>query len=410
MMTNPLCPEMQILLCSGHVDADGTVDDTSGLQLRALLQSPIEWETLIELALRHNMLPLLYQTLSTTCVEVVPASVLTRLRSLAAEMSMFNFSRTRQLLCLLNVLEMHDIDAITFKGPSLTALLYDNLAFRQFDDVDMLVHPQDIPRARELLLDYGYRPPTSGYQWDETELWQYCHAVYVEHEASQTLVDLHWRLDEICFPFPPALQDIWQDYDTVSLLGTSVKTLQTEDLFLYLCMHGTRHLWYKLGWICDIATLLRRRPGLLNDTLMARVKASGVERMFRLALSVAHRYFHTVLPGALGQRVMADPAVRSLLDEVDRRLALAPREASGLVGPYIQQRYFQFKMRERFRDRQALVFDVARTTICPNTRDREVFSLAPWASWLYYGLKPARLLWQHGRTVCREVLQLARLT
>ncbi len=214
MSRSQLCPEMQILQCCGHIDADGAVDVASRWRLRTLVHSPVDWEVLIELALRHNMLPLMYQTLSTTCDEWLPAPILTRLRALATDMAKLNFSRTRQLLYLLDLLQTHHIEAITFKGPSLTALLYDNLALRQFGDVDVLVHPQDIPRARELLLAHGYREPESGYQPDETELWQYYHAVYVEHEASQTLVDLHWRLDETCFAFPPELQDIWHHHDT----------------------------------------------------------------------------------------------------------------------------------------------------------------------------------------------------
>jgi hypothetical protein len=36
-----------------------------------------------------------------------------------------------------------------------------------------------------------------------------------------------------------------------------VMALVGEDLLLILCAHGAKHLWMALGWICDVAELLR---------------------------------------------------------------------------------------------------------------------------------------------------------
>ena len=61
---------------------------------------------------------------------------------------------------------------------------------------------------------------------------------------------------------------------------------------------------------------------------MARIKASGVERMVLLGLLAARHYFNASLPTPIAQRAASDSAVCSLLQEIDRRL-VAPAPANG---------------------------------------------------------------------------------
>jgi putative nucleotidyltransferase-like protein len=40
--------------------------------------------------------------------------------------------------------------------------------------------------------------------------------------------------------------------------GQTVMTLSPEDLLVYLCAHGAKHVWEKLIWIVDVAGLINR--------------------------------------------------------------------------------------------------------------------------------------------------------
>ena len=43
----------------------------------------------------------------------------------------------------------------------------------------------------------------------------------------------------------------------VRLEEQEVRTLSAEDLLLALCVHASKHAWMRLGWICDIAGVVR---------------------------------------------------------------------------------------------------------------------------------------------------------
>ncbi|WP_089937639.1 nucleotidyltransferase domain-containing protein [Candidatus Entotheonella palauensis] len=373
------------------------MDTTSQLRIKAILANDINWDYLIEIALYHKMLPLLCQTLSNICDESIPASVMSQLHEMATHIAMRNMALAQELLRLLELLQNHNIDALTFKGPALTSLLYGNLIFRFFGDLDILVHPQDLLRARELLLDHGYQLPlASENQPSETEILQYGHALHVEHETSHALVDLHWRLGGSFSPLPLTFEELWQQHQSMPLLGASVKTFQTEDLLIYLCVHGAKHFWYKLGWICDIATLVRSQPSLLNDAFMARVKACGAERMVLLGLLAAKQYFGAPLPEVIWLRAKSDSTVVFLLEEVNQRLLTPSPDTHEHIGPRLYRRYLQLRMRERFRDQASLWLAIISSILRPTKRDREVLRLPSWASCLYYLVRPVHCIQRYG--------------
>ncbi|WP_089721357.1 nucleotidyltransferase domain-containing protein [Candidatus Entotheonella palauensis] len=392
-----LSPEVQLLLCAGYLRNDGTVDTASQLRIHAILDSDIKWEHLIELALYHKMLPLLCQTLSTGYRESTPISVMSQLHEMATHVAMRNIALTQELLRLLELLRTHHIDALTFKGPALTSLLYGNLMFRLFGDLDILVHQQDLLRARDLLLAHGYRLPLmSEKQPSEAEILQHGHALHVEHETNHALVDLHWRLGGSLSPLPLTFEYLWQHQQSMPLLDTSVKTFPTEELMIYLCVHGAKHFWYKLGWICDVAALIRNQPTLLNDTFMDRVKAHGAERMVLLGLLAAKQYFGTPLPEAILRQAKADSTVTFLLQEVHQRLFVPSPDTYEHIGPRLYRRYLQLRMRERLRDQAPLLLAIMNSILRPTQQDREVLHLPPWASCFYYLVRPVHWLQRRG--------------
>jgi hypothetical protein len=44
---------------------------------------------------------------------------------------------------------------VPFKGPALAVQAYGDLSLRQYDDLDLLIHEADVPRAYQLLIANG---------------------------------------------------------------------------------------------------------------------------------------------------------------------------------------------------------------------------------------------------------------
>jgi len=57
-----------------------------------------------------------------------------------------------------DLFESNRIRTIPFKGLTLASLIYGDPTLRQTDDLDFLVHPEDLARAKETLLSAGYLP------------------------------------------------------------------------------------------------------------------------------------------------------------------------------------------------------------------------------------------------------------
>jgi len=88
-----------------------------------------------------------------------------------------------------------------------------------------------------------------------------------------------------------------------------------------LAVHGTKHLWERLGWVTDIAELLRSGPRLEWVRLWKQAEASGSGRMLAVALGLAAELLDAPVPADALMRATADPRVRLLIDEVERNLS-----------------------------------------------------------------------------------------
>jgi hypothetical protein len=146
-------PEVELLLCCTRTHIDSEIAE----RIKTLLQSRHRLGVPNPDCTRHGVIPLLYQSLSTTCPEAVPKTNLAQLRDYSHSNALHNLFLTKELLKLLNLFESHSIPAIPFKGPVLAVSAYGNLSLRQIGDLDILVRERDYHKAKELLLDQGHR-------------------------------------------------------------------------------------------------------------------------------------------------------------------------------------------------------------------------------------------------------------
>lgn len=385
-MTPPLYQsEVELLLCCARVQ----MDPAGSARIRSLLLKPLDWASLLRLAARHRLAPLLYWHLSRTCPEVVPQERLAELRRDFEQTANRNLFLTWQLLELLDALKTHGVDAISFKGPALAAALYKNVALRPFDDLDLFVRKADLPKVSAFLIARGYQPL---YRLTETEAASYlesnCELCYVQ-EQGKVSVDLHWGITPEYFsvPFDPA--QWWTRSCVQSLGGQDVVALSPEDLLVYLCIHGAKHSWERLLWLTDVAELIQAHPRLNYDRVFEQAASLHSTRMLELGLALAKDLLGAVLPGSVEARFNGDRAIPALVAHVREGLG---DEQAGSNDIFSMSR-FRLKARERFIDRLSYCFKLATL---PTIKDWAWLSLPRFLSPLYCVLRPLRLLVQYG--------------
>jgi hypothetical protein len=174
----------------------------------------------------------------------------------------------------------------------------------------------------------------------------------VLRDDAQVMVELHWAFARRYWGLALDMAHVQERCITTSLTGTAVRTLSAEDLLLILTVHGAKHYWPRLGWICDVAALLHRQPALDWEQVIAQARALGVRRILWLGLLLAHNVCGATLPPRVQQLLQADLHAGLLATQISQRLFA--RQNSHSIDR--QQHDFYFHMRERRRERVLYLF------------------------------------------------------
>jgi hypothetical protein len=185
----------------------------------------------------------------------------------------------------------------------------------------------------------------------------------MERNDGHVMVQLHWSITSITFPFSLNPACLWDRLRKVDLLNEKVPTLSPDDLILILCVHGAKHHWARMGWICDVAALIQKHKDIDWDKLIERASKVGSRRMLLLGLLLTHKIQNNVLPEFVWQKIHADRVVTSLAEHVTIRL-LTEDDFSAVHFPD-----FYLKLRERFKDKLRSSFYLAYYWMPLSVRD-----------------------------------------
>ncbi|HEX8355408.1 MAG TPA: nucleotidyltransferase family protein [Pyrinomonadaceae bacterium] len=377
-------PENELLLLCAHRGGAGAAAGRVGELARAV----VDWDYLYGLAHRHALLPLLYRGLEESARDSTPAGLRERLRAKFRENATRNTLLAGELVRIARLFGAAGVVPLAYKGPALAVQAYGDLSLRRFIDLDVIVRRRDVALAGERLLSLGFGKPEGLTASQEKFLLRRQHNLAFSRDGGRLTVELHWEVSPAPFASVPLGEGAWERASTVTLHGAEVKCLAPEDLLLALAVHGTKHLWERLAWVCDVAALLNSRPGLDWDFVLRRARDSRVERMLHLALRLARGLAGAKLPEGLIASAR-DPAVSGLASEVASGLFAGPGyEPAGFV------RNVRFNMRARGRLREKASY--LRFIFTPTDGDLTAVSLPAGMSFLYYFLRPLRLALKGG--------------
>jgi hypothetical protein len=390
--------ELQLLLLCART----RIEPQQREQIRQLALKRLDWDFILNKAQPHALVPLLYRNLNEFCADRVPSAVLQQLESDYMVIAERNRANTAALVRVLRNMEAAGISAVPYKGPALAILAHGDITLRKFWDLDIVVRPRDITPAKSLLISHGYewRPikgqVTGRKEKQNIRVW---HEYSFTHPDTRVMIDLHWRISPQRFPFDIDLDRLWEDLVPARLLDEDIRVFPPEALLVFLCVHGSKDLWWKrIGWICDIAELLTSNPDLDLSSSLELATQSGARRMLLLGLALAYELLQAPLSGQVCNWIHSDDTVQPLVDHVRRRLF----DEQSVRDPFVERQRFHRKVRERLCDRLPIYRQLLKVAFVaafiPNSKDHEVVKLPSALSALYYLVRPARLAhkwWSH---------------
>ena len=355
-------------------------------RLRRLAQEIRDWDALLDLAEEHRVSPMVYTRLG-DLGSAVPTVSQERLRAAYDRNAFHNLANAAELISVLKAFARENIPAMPFKGVVLGASVYRSLTTRPAGDLDLLVEYKDTPQAAAVLLERGYEfYPQTEMRPDVTSPPPgRCGEYHLERRADGMIVELRWGLGfaERHFRRSLGMDWVWPRRRTALLAGAEVPDMSPEITLLVLCVHGSKHVWERLIWICDVAQLLDSVPDLDWQEVIREAKRTGLTRTLALGVLLAHRIAGAPVPPAVMQRFESDAPARNLAQYIDDNLFDSPGSKPASRLPYSVQ-LLGFGDRVRF----FLSLDSLR----PSDRDYAAVHLPKLLHPLYYLLRPFRLL------------------
>ncbi|HEV7765265.1 MAG TPA: nucleotidyltransferase family protein [Thermoanaerobaculia bacterium] len=379
-MNRSLSPEYEMLLAC----ARSRMDERHARILQELSRSALDWDSLLALGRRHSLFPLLYRQLAAVVPQDVPPESLERLKELYQGNTARNLFLLGELERVLRSLAEDGIIAIPYKGPLLAIAGYGDLSLRRFVDLDVIVRRDDVERAIGTLTHLGYRAEPVVSPVQQAFLIRTQHDLAFKQDEGRMIVELHWEVAPRLFATELAAENLWEQATTRTVGGSEMLALAPEDMLLSLCVHGSKHLWERLAWVCDIAEWLAAHPEMTWPELLTRAERTGQQRMLLVGLSLAAELLDAPLPAPAAVAIEADRAVASLVAQAKQVIFSEPPRPPGMIS----------SLRFNLLARRAWIakLNYLRYLLMPTDADVRAFRVPRALQFLYYVSRPFRLL------------------
>lgn len=270
----------------------------------------LQWHGMLSAACAHGLIGPLHRTAPKAYS--IPDQILRSIRTAYLVQAARNLQLATALTQIIEGFTEFSIEVVVLKGPAVALMAYGQICHREFTDLDLLVHPADLNRARLVLDSLGYRLASEDVLNHSGQK-----DIQLVREVDDTLVELHWALNSRLNRFPLESTGIWSRLNTVDLLGTPIRTLNVEDTLIALSIHASKHRWASLKWLFDIAQILTGKADTLDwDALLQRCRAVGCTRTLLFGIQLASLLFDVKRPPRIAPLLSTNTSLMRLVEVV----------------------------------------------------------------------------------------------
>jgi len=334
--------------------------------LLSLLQKPIRWKLLFDLAARHGVQPLLSQALFGVA-ELIPAEEVRMLKERYQANLHKALFLSREFIRIVDRLSAEGIEVLPYKGLALAEAIYGDIALRQSGDIDLLIRTKDFRRIKEVVRQLGFTPHL---KLSEAEQQAYLKSGYewaFDGPAGRNLLEVQWDIQPRFYAVDFDMEGVFQRAVSTSVAGQSMKTPSTEDLYIILALHAAKHVWGRLIWLCDLARIGACRT--LNwNWIGAQALELGIVHIVRVTLLLAQRVLGTPISSPAEASLPGDKRAEELAEEIEFQIASETEyDVESLA-------YFRLMLRLRERSADQIRF-VSRLLLTPGPGEWAVVKL-----------------------------------
>jgi len=283
----------------------------------------LNWAFLLDKAKQERIAALLYRLFSQTekMQFPIPEDIFKRLQNIYYWTQRENMLNLKIMQDVLLAFKENGISVITFKGPVLAELAYDDLGLRPMRDWDILIKPKDFPKADELLeKKFNYLKRFQLKHPFTASITPYRNSIlYHKINSFPKHIHLYWHLINL-LPYNNAIlekfnmEKVWQDSRTANLGDMETRILSIEHHLIYLCIHALNHGYRPLLLLCDINELIEKnKDGIDWNNLIGQASDFGLSKQVYYGLHLTSEILKTDIP--LETLIRLRPKKQSILEK-----------------------------------------------------------------------------------------------
>jgi hypothetical protein len=346
------------------------------------------------LASAHKIGPLLAHRLEKACPEWYAGENASWLRQEARNNRVIAEILASECVRLVEAFRAAGIDVTTYKGVALSALLFGDVGVRVSRDIDLIVCEGQVAAASSCLRSLRYDQIGFRYEPGRERWFRDTHEIAFQGRAGAgwVQVDLHWRIASPVIAICGDPELLLLHCRTVRLAGGAVPILSLEANLVALCVHGAKHAWQQLRWVCDLGQILTSR-GLDAGLAIEFADQMGLRRVLGVGITQVQNLLDVTVPGPLAGSI--DRRAVQIAAEMRQDMFTSDEPRGGPVKSQIAW----FRLRERWRDRLAMTLVWFMFILRPNLRDYAALPLPDRLAFLYYAIRPLRLGVKYGSRI-----------
>lgn len=342
-----------LLACAASPFTTGNADT-----IKALAVGEVDWKGLLNLAEQHGLIPVVYERIA-DLGGPIPPEAMKQLKCAFELNARQTLWLTKLLFSVKELFEERGIVALPYKGPVLAALLYDNVTAREYSDIDILIRPADVPRAKAALQSYGFKLALQLGPREERAYLATGYEYTFHGPKDPNLIEIQWRVLPRFYAIDFDVAGFIRRSRNIPIEEQVIQTLSNEDLLLVLCVHAAKHAWSKLSWIREIADL-GRLTKLDWDKVAKQVCELGICRILAVTFAIANTMLGTTPPVLIQRWIDEDGEA----ERISQQLCRTMRRGEELEPESLAYFRLMAQVRERWRDRFRFWVRLAITPSC----------------------------------------------